>query len=109
MKRVRTAVAAVLMSLVPACAWACDGAAGRDVAVTTDSQKVTVTNTGHAWVQVAFAAFGTNYSLQLAPGQSDSPRSPGMFSQPMLGYQSCVATPLPVSSGVSGLRGGRHR
>jgi hypothetical protein len=107
MTRVLTAVAAVLMLLGPAWAWACDGAAGRDVAITTDSQKVTVTNTGREWVQVAFAAFGTNYSLQLAPGQSDSPRSPGMFSQPMLGYQSCVATPLAVSSGVSALRSGR--
>jgi len=107
MKRVLTAVAAVLILLVPACAWACDGAAGHDIAVTTDGQKVTVTNTGRELVQVAFAAFGTNYSLQLAPGQSDSPRSPGMFSQPMLGYQSCVATPLPGSSGVSALRSGR--
>jgi hypothetical protein len=107
MNRVLAAAAAVSMVVVPACAWACDGTAGRDVAVTTDSQKVTVTNTGREWVQVAFTAFGTNYSLQLAPGQSDSPRSPGMFSQPMLGYQSCVATPLPVSSGVSALRSGR--
>ena len=102
-------IAAIVTAAVfcPALAWACDGTAGSDVAVTTDGQKVTVTNTGRAWVQVAFTAFGTNYSLQLAPGQSDSPRSPGMFSQPMLGYQSCVATPLPVaSSGVSAPRGG---
>jgi hypothetical protein len=103
-------IAAIITAAVlyPACAWACDGTAGRDVAVTTDGQKVTVTNTGREWVQVAFTAFGTNYSLQLAPGQSDSPRTPGMFSQPMSGYQSCVARALPVaSSGVSALRSGR--
>ena len=108
MKHILIAAAAVSMVLVSACAWACDGAAGRDVAVTTDGQKFTVTNTGRGWLQVAFTAFGTNYSLQLAPGQSDSPRSPGMFSQPMTGYQSCVATALPVaSSGERGLRNGR--
>jgi len=108
MKSLGFGAIAVAAVLCPAVASACDGTAGRDIAVTTDGQKVTVTNTGRAWVQVAFTAFGTNYSLQLAPGQSDSPRTPGMFSQPMLGYQSCVATALPVaSSGVSALRSGR--
>jgi hypothetical protein len=87
---------------------ACDGWAGRDIAVTFDGQKYTVTNMGREWLQVAFAAFGNTYNLQLAPGQSDSPRTSGMFGQPMYGYQSCVATPLPVApSGVSALRGGQ--
>ena len=103
MKKPGIAAIVTAAALYPALASACDGVAGRDIAVTTDGQKVTVTNTGRGWVQVAFTAFGTNYSLQLAPGQSDSPRTPGMFSLPMQGYQSCVATPLPVaSSGESG-------
>lgn len=94
--------------LWPAVGSACDGTAGRDIAVTMDSQKITVTNMGRESVQVAFNAFGTTYNLELAPGQSDSPRTSGLFTQPMYGYQSCVATPLPVaSSGVSGLRSGR--
>lgn len=76
--------------------------------MTFDGQKYTVTNLGRAQVQVAFTAFGMTYNLQLAPGQSDSPRTPGMFTQPMMGYQSCVATPLPVaSSGVSALPSGQ--
>jgi hypothetical protein len=101
--------AAVILALAwPACATACDGTAGRDVAITFDGQKYTVTDTGRQSVQVAFTAFGTTYNLQLAPGQSDTPRSPGMFSQPMAGYQSCVATPVAVvSPGVSALRTGR--
>ena len=108
MKRVLITTAAVSMALLPAYAWACDGLAGRDVAITMDGQKVTVTNTGRASVQVAFSAFGTNYNLQLAPGQSESPRTPGMFNLPMQGYQSCVATPLSAaSSGVSAVQSGR--
>jgi hypothetical protein len=98
MTRIGIVFLALAALLCPALAWACDGTAGRDIAVTTDGQKVTVTNAGRDWVQVVFAAFGTTYNLQLAPGQSDSPRTPGMFSQPMIGYQSCVATPLPVAS-----------
>ena len=94
----RIGIAAIIAATVfyPAFAAACDGFAGRDIAVTFDGQKYTVTDTGREWVQVVFSAFGTTYNLQLAPGQSDSPRTPGMFSQPMYGYQSCVATPLPV-------------
>ena len=108
MKRILTTAAAVSIALLPAWAWACDGAAGRDVTITMDGQKVTVTNTGRAPVQVDFAAFGTNYNLQLAPGQSDSPRTPGLFNLPMQGYQSCVATPLPAAtSGVSAVQSGR--
>ena len=76
--------------------------------ITFDGQRFTVTNTGREWVQVDFGAFGATYNLQLGPGQSDIPRSPGMFTQPMFGYQSCIATPLPVaSSGVTTLRTGR--
>jgi hypothetical protein len=105
MRRTFLGVAAILALAWPACARACDGWAGRDIAVTFDGQKYTVTNLGRAQVLVDFTAFGTTYNLQLAPGQSDSPRTPGMFSQPMYGYQSCVATPLPVaSSGVSAPR-----
>jgi hypothetical protein len=89
-----------------ASAAACDGSAGRDVAVAFDGQKYTVTDTGREWLQVAFTAYGATYNLQLAPGQSDTPRSPGMFTQPMYGYQSCVATPLPAAvSGVAAPRG----
>jgi hypothetical protein len=58
MKRVLIAAAAVSV-FIPAYALACDGTAGRDVAVTTDAQKVTVTNTGRGWVQVVFTAYGT--------------------------------------------------
>lgn len=91
-----------------ASAAACDGSAGRDVAVAFDGQKYTVTDTGREWLQVAFTAYGATYNLQLAPGQSDTPRSPGMFSQPMYGYQSCVATPMPVAPAVLGApRSGR--
>jgi hypothetical protein len=92
---------------VLALAWAraasaCDGAASHDVVITFDGQRFTVTNVGREWVQVDFAAFGTTYNLQLAPGQSDTPSTGGTFNLPMNGYQSCVATPLPVAvSGVS--------
>ena len=101
--------AATMLVLVwCAAASACDGAGGRDVAVTYDGQKYTVSNTGRQSLQVAFTAFGNTYNLQLAPGQSETPRSSGIFSQPMYGYQSCVATPLPVAaSGVSAMPGGR--
>jgi hypothetical protein len=100
---------AVMLALAwSASALACDGTAGRDVSIVFDGQKYTVTDTGREWVQVTFTAFGTNYDLQLAPGQSESPRTPGMFSRPMAGYQTCVATPLPVApSGVRTLRSGR--
>jgi hypothetical protein len=86
--------AAFLALLLPCQAWSCGGTAGRYIAMTFDGQKYTVTNVGRQTVSVAFTAYNTNYNLQLAPGQSASPRSPGMFSQPMSGYQSCVATPV---------------
>ncbi|HEY3639027.1 MAG TPA: hypothetical protein VGK90_12835 [Rhizomicrobium sp.] len=75
-------------------AWSCDGVAGRNVAVTFDGQKHTVSNVGRQWLQVTFTANNATYSLQLAPGQSASPRSPGTFGQYMSGYQSCAATPI---------------
>ena len=107
MKRVGILPIVAAALLAPAGASACDGTAGRDIAITFDGHQYTVTDTGRDWVQVAFSAFGSTYNLQLAPGQSDTPRSPGMFSQPMAGYQACVATPLPIaSSGVSALRRG---
>lgn len=101
-------LAAVAFALLwPASAWSCAGPAAGDVSVSFDGQKYTVTNTGRQWVQVDFAAYGVTYNLQLGPGQSDIPRSPGMFTQPMYGYQSCVATPLPAGpSGASTLRQG---
>ena len=105
MKKIGFGAAVLAVVLCPALASACDGVAGRDVAVAIDGQKVTVTNIGRAWLAVAFTAFGTNYNVQLAPGQSDTPRTPGIFNLPMQGYQSCVATPLPVaSSGANTLR-----
>jgi hypothetical protein len=100
-------LAAGLLLLWPACAWSCGGTAARDISVSFDGQKYTVTNTGREPVQVDFAAFGATYNLQLAPGQSEIPRSPGMFTQPMYGYQSCVATPLAAPSpGVATVRRG---
>jgi hypothetical protein len=86
-------VAAVAF-LLPCQAWSCGGTAGRYIAMTFDGQKYTITNVGRQTVTVAFTAFNTSYNLQLAPGQSASPRSPGMFGQYMTGYQSCVATPV---------------
>jgi hypothetical protein len=90
----RIAGAAVLLLAMPCQTWACDGIAGRSVAVTFDGQKYTVSNTGHQWLQVTFTAWNNTYNLQLAPGQSASPRSPGTFGQFMSGYQSCAATPI---------------
>lgn len=85
----RTILTALL--LWPGVAWCCDGTAGRDVAITFDGQKYTVSNTGRQWLQVTFTAGSNSYNLQLAPGQSASPRSPGAFGQFMSGYQSCNA------------------
>lgn len=73
-------------------AQACDGPAGASVAITYDGQKFTVTDIGHRSVNVVFTAANNTYNLQLAPGQSNSPRTSGMFSQAMSGYQSCTAT-----------------
>ena len=84
---------------------ACAGPAANEISISFDGQKFTVTNTGRNWVHVDFGAFGATYNLDLGPGQSDIPRSPGMFTQPMYGYESCIATPMPVSqTGVTTLR-----
>lgn len=99
--------AAALVLAWAAGAMACSGPAGRDVAIAFDGQKYTVTDTGRAWLQVALTAFGTTYNLQLAPGQSETPRSPGMFTQPMAGLQSCIATPIPAASPAAASRSGR--
>ena len=104
MNRLGTALTIAAAALAPALAHACDGSAARDVAVAFDGQKFTVTNTGRAWLAVAFQAFGTTYNLELGPGQSDTPRSPGLFTRPMAGYQSCVATPLAVAPSPTPVR-----
>ncbi len=75
-------------------AFGCDGVAGRNVAVTFDGQKFTVSNVGRQYLQVVFTAGSATYELQLAPGQSATPRSPGAIGQFMSGYQSCAATPI---------------
>jgi hypothetical protein len=88
-------VAVVFLALaLPGAGWCCDGTAGRNVAVTYDGQKYTVTNSGRQWLQVTFTAWNETYNLQLAPGQSASPRAPGAFGSFMAGYQTCVAMPL---------------
>lgn len=73
---------------------ACDGPAGSSVAITYDGQKFTVTDVGRQSVNIVFTTANNTYNLQLAPGQSDSPGSSGMFGQPMSGYQACTATPV---------------
>jgi hypothetical protein len=94
-RSLRCLAGAVLVLLaLPWTAWCCDGVAGRSVAVTFDGQKFTVSNIGRQWLQVIFTAGNATYSLQLAPGQAASPRSPGTFGQFMSGYQSCAATPI---------------
>ena len=105
MKPVLVGVAAILALAWGAEALACAGPAANDVSIAFDGQKFIVTNTGRERVQVDFGAFGATYNLQLGPGQSDITRSPGMFTQPMFGYESCVATPMPVSTtAVTSLR-----
>ncbi|HEX4158933.1 MAG TPA: hypothetical protein VHY79_10690 [Rhizomicrobium sp.] len=92
---VRCAAAGMVLALsLPCVARSCDGTAGRDVATTFDGQKFTVSNMGRQWLQVVFTAGNATYNLQLAPGQSASPRSAGTFGQFMTGYQSCAATPI---------------
>src|SRR5579871_3551121 len=76
----------------PCAALACDGPAGQFVTVAYDGQKFTVSDIGRQAVNVEFTAYNTMYNLQLAPGQSDTPRALGMLGQPMQGYQSCSAT-----------------
>ena len=78
----------------PSVAAACDGPAGKSVAVTSDGEKFTVTNVGREALNVVFSAYDNTYTLTLQPGQSDTPRTSGMFTQPMRGYQSCSATAI---------------
>jgi hypothetical protein len=93
--RILRPLCVLLIALAAPCsAWCCDGTAGRNVAVTFDGQKFTVSNVGRQWLQVTFTAANATYNLQLAPGQSATPRSPGAFGQFMAGYQSCAATPI---------------
>jgi hypothetical protein len=61
------------------------------VAISTDGQKVTVTDIGRQPVDVSFQAWGTNYDLQLAPGQSGTPINQGINQRYMSGYQTCYA------------------
>lgn len=92
MKRLLGAV--LLGCLAPTAAWCCGGVAGRNIAITFDGQKYTVSNMGHQTVNVVFTAYNATYNLLLAPGQAATPHSSGIFGQYMSGYQSCVATPL---------------
>ena len=94
MTRILGSSAIALALIWPCAAVACDGTAGRSVAVTFDGQKYTVSNMGRQWLQVVFTAGSATYNLQLAPGQAASPRSPGTFGQFMSGYQSCSATAI---------------
>jgi hypothetical protein len=94
MKRGRLWAISLLVLAWPCEALSCGGTAGNSVAITYDGGKFTVTDIGRQSVNVVFTAYNSTYNLQLAPGQSDSPRTPGMFSQPMQGYQSCTATPI---------------
>jgi hypothetical protein len=84
---------ALLLLAWPCQAMSCGGPAGGSVAMTYDGHKFTVTDVGRQSVNVVFTAYNMTYNLQLTPGQSASPRSPGMFGQSMSGYQSCFATP----------------
>ena len=83
---------AVCATAWPCQAWCCGGPAGRYVAISYSGQKYTVTNIGRSPVHVTFTAWSTTFDLQLAPGQSGSPYTPGMFGQSMSGYQSCYAS-----------------
>jgi hypothetical protein len=82
--------------LAPCAAWSCDGPAGGAIALSTDGNKYTVTNMGKAQVTITFAAYGQSYTLSLAPGQSGTPTSSGLFNTPMKAYQSCIAIPIPA-------------
>ena len=93
MTRVRQCLAFLVIAW-PCQTLACGGPAGASVAISYDGHKFTVTDIGSQTVSVVFTAYNASYNLQLAPGQSASPSSSGLFSQPMSGYQSCVATPV---------------
>lgn len=82
--------------LIPAAAQACDGPAGNAVAVSCGGNSCTVTNISRAILSVAFSAWGQNYTVELGPGQSGIPASPGWLSTPMKQYQTCIATVVPA-------------
>jgi hypothetical protein len=91
MKAATLGLAAIGMAIWPVAAWSCGGPAGKSVAISFDGQKYTIANVGRQQIHVTFGAWNTNFALQLAPGQSGSPTTPGTFPQPMSGYQSCYA------------------
>jgi len=92
MKRNLFAIAVGLgVVAVPGCAWSCGGPGAMSVAISYDGGKYTVTNIGRTPLLITFVAWTTNYSLSLAPGQSGTPASSGLFNLPMRGYQSCTA------------------
>lgn len=96
MNRIVMGATALLALALPQSAWCCGGIAGSSIAISYDGGKYTVSNIGRQWLDILFTAGNTTYSLRLAPGQAASPYSPGMLGQFMQGYQSCVATPVPV-------------
>jgi len=89
-------IIAFAAGLAPCSAWSCDGPAGAAIALSTDGNRYTVTNTGRQQVTITFAAYGQSYTLSLAPGQSGTPTSGGLFNTPMKAYQSCLAIPVPT-------------
>jgi hypothetical protein len=93
----RAILLAIMIGTVgmPGCAWACGGPAGEAVAISYNGSIYTVTNTSKVPVQITFDAFGTTYTMSLAPGQSGVPQGGGLFNLPMHGYQSCVAVVVP--------------
>jgi hypothetical protein len=92
MKHALLKAVAVCATIWPCQAWCCGGPAGNYVAISFDGQKYTVTDIGRRPVHVTFTAWSMTLDLQLAPGQSGSPYSAGVFRQSMSGYQSCYAS-----------------
>jgi hypothetical protein len=90
------AAVALCALAVPSAAWCCGGPAAASVAISTNGAGYTVTNIGRALLQITFVAWGKTYSLTLAPGQSGTPTSGGLFSSPMKGYESCEAVVIPT-------------
>jgi hypothetical protein len=95
MKRNLAVAGAFVALFTPCCAWSCDGPGSGVVAVSCDGAKCTVTNSGRSMLAITFAAWGQNYSLSLAPGQSGTPANSGWLNLPMKAYQSCTTTVLP--------------
>ncbi|MGH6888229.1 MAG: hypothetical protein ACREHF_03385 [Rhizomicrobium sp.] len=96
MRPMLAAGALALTLTLPQAAWCCGGQGGSSIAITYGGGKYIVSNVGRRWLDVVFTAWNTSYAMRLAPGQSDSPRSPGMLGQFMQGYRSCVATVVPA-------------